>query len=154
MIRGVCPLLLGWKQHGNPANNNETIRKTTVKMSTKRPQLTAKEEEIMHVFWQHGPLFVKEILDYLPDPKPHVNTVSTVVRVLEGKGYVGHEKKGGSYRYHALLLKENYRKTTLREMLKNYFDNSFKSMVSALVEEEQLDPEELKEVIDIIEKKR
>lgn len=108
----------------------------------------------MQIFWQHGPLFVKEILDYMPEPKPHINTVSTVVRVLEGKGYVDHEKQGGSYKYHALLLKENYRKTTLREMLKNYFDNSFKSMVSALVEEEQLDAEELKEVMEIIEKKK
>ncbi len=123
-------------------------------MPVKRPQLTAKEEEIMQIFWQHGPLFVKEILDYMPEPKPHINTVSTVVRVLEGKGYVDHEKQGGSYKYHALLLKENYRKTTLREMLKNYFDNSFKSMVSALVEEEQLDAEELKEVMKIIEKKK
>lgn len=123
-------------------------------MPVKRPQLTAKEEDIMQIFWQHGPLFVKEILDYMPEPKPHINTVSTVVRVLEGKGYVDHEKQGGSYKYHALLLKENYRKTTLREMLKNYFDNSFKSMVSALVEEEQLDAEELKEVMKIIEKKK
>ncbi len=123
-------------------------------MPVKRPQLTAKEEEIMQIFWQHGPLFVKEILDYMPEPKPHINTVSTVVRVLEGKGYVDHEKQGGSYKYHALLLKDNYRKTTLREMLKNYFDNSFKSMVSALVEEEQLDAEELKEVMEIIEKKK
>ncbi len=123
-------------------------------MPVKRPQLTAKEEEIMQIFWQHGPLFVKEILDYMPEPKPHINTVSTVVRVLEGKGYVDHEKQGGSYKYHALLLKDNYRKTTLREMLKNYFDNSFKSMVSALVEDEQLDADELKEVIKIIEKKK
>ncbi len=123
-------------------------------MPVKRPQLTAKEEEIMQIFWQHGPLFVKEILDYMPEPKPHINTVSTVVRVLEGKGYVDHDKQGGSYKYHALLLKDNYRKTTLREMLKNYFDNSFKSMVSALVEEEQLDAEELKEVMEIIEKKK
>lgn len=123
-------------------------------MPVKRPQLTAKEEEIMQIFWQHGPLFVKEILDYMPEPKPHINTVSTVVRVLEGKGYVDHEKQGGSYKYHALLLKDNYRKTTLREMLKNYFDNSFKSMVSALVEDEQLDAEELKEVMEIIEKKK
>lgn len=123
-------------------------------MPVKRPQLTAKEEEIMQIFWQHGPLFVKEILDYMPEPKPHINTVSTVVRVLEGKGYVDHEKQGCSYKYHALLLKENYRKTTLREMLKNYFDNSFKNMVSALVEEEKLDAEEVKEVMKIIEKKK
>lgn len=123
-------------------------------MSDKRPQLTLKEEEIMRIFWNHGSLFVKEILDHCPEPKPHVNTVSTVVRVLEKKGYVGHEKQGGSFRYHALLKKEDFRKITLLKMLKNYFDNSFKSMVSALVEENQLSEEEIKECIDIIEKKQ
>jgi putative transcriptional regulator len=123
-------------------------------MSDKRVKLTNKEEEVMRVFWQHGALLVKEIVDYLPEPKPHVNTVSTVVRVLEGKGYVGHEKEGGSFRYHALLEKDSYRKSTLREMLRNYFDNSFKNMVSALVEEEDLDTDDIREVIDIIEKKK
>lgn len=123
-------------------------------MSEKRPQLTAKEEEIMQIFWEHGAMFVKEILDFCPDPKPHVNTVSTVVRVLEKKGYVGHEKYGGSFKYHALLKKDDFRKTTLLNMLKNYFDNSLKSMVSALVEETKLSDEEIKDCVDIIEKRK
>ncbi len=119
----------------------------------KKPHLTAKEEEIMRIFWAHGPLLVKEILEYFTEPKPHVNTVSTVVRVLEKKGYVDHEKEGGTYRYHAILQKDSYKKTNLMNMLRNYFDNSFKSMISALVEEKQLSDEEIKECIDIIEKK-
>ncbi len=122
--------------------------------SDKKPRLTAKEEEAMRIFWEHGPLLVKEVVEFLPDPKPHINTVSTVIRVLEKKGYVGHEKEGGGYRYHALLEKDNYKKTTLMDMLKNYFDNNFKSLVSALVEEKQLTDEEIKECIDIIEKKK
>ncbi len=120
----------------------------------KRPQLTAKEEEIMKIFWDHGNLLVKEVLEYCPEPKPHINTVSTVIRVLEKKGYVGHEKEGGSFRYHTLLEKDLYRKSTLLNMLKNYFNNSLKSMVSALVEEKELTEEEIKECIDIIEKKK
>ncbi|MDE6769936.1 MAG: BlaI/MecI/CopY family transcriptional regulator [Muribaculaceae bacterium] len=120
----------------------------------KRPQLTAKEEEIMKIFWNHGNLLVKEVLEYCPEPKPHINTVSTVIRVLEKKGYVGHEKEGGSYRYHTLLEKDLYRKSTLLTMLKDYFNNSLKSMVSALVEEKELSEEEIKECIDIIEKKK
>lgn len=120
----------------------------------KRPQLTAKEEEIMRIFWEHGNLLVKEVLEYCPEPKPHVNTVSTVIRVLEKKGYIGHEKEGGSFRYHTLLEKDLYRKSTLLNMLKNYFNNSLKSMVSALVEEKELSEEEIKECIDIIEKKK
>ncbi|MDE5881330.1 MAG: BlaI/MecI/CopY family transcriptional regulator [Muribaculaceae bacterium] len=120
----------------------------------KRPQLTTKEEEIMKIFWNHGNLLVKEVLEYCPEPKPHINTVSTVIRVLEKKGYVGHEKEGGSFRYHTLLEKDLYRKSTLLNMLKDYFNNSLKSMVSALVEEKELTEEEIKECIDIIEKKK
>lgn len=129
-----------------------TYKDTT--MGNKSKNLTAKEEEIMRVFWEHGPLFVKEIVDLLPEPKPHVNTVSTVVRLLEQKEVVGHEKVGGSFRYHAILPKESYRRSTLGEMLRNYFDNSCKTMVSALVEEERMSVDDLKELIDIIEKKK
>ena len=120
----------------------------------KKPHLTAKEEEVMRILWEHGPMLVKEVLECLPEPKPHVNTVSTVIRVLEKKGYVGHEKEVGTYRYHAILEKDSYRKATLMTMLRNYFDNSLKSMVSALVQEEELSEEEINECIDIIEKKK
>ena len=120
----------------------------------KKPHLTTKEEEVMRILWEHGPMLVKEVLEYLPAPKPHVNTVSTVIRVLEKKGYVGHEKEVGTYRYHAILEKDSYRKATLMTMLRNYFDNSLKSMVSALVQEEELSEEEINECIDIIEKKK
>lgn len=119
-----------------------------------KPHLTAKEEEVMRILWEHSPLLVKEVLEFLPEPRPHVNTVSTVIRVLEKKGYVGHTKEVGTYRYHAVLEKDSYRKRTLMDMLRNYFDNNLKSMVSALVEEERLSPEEISECIDIIERKK
>ena len=120
----------------------------------KKPHLTAKEEEVMRILWEHGPMLVKEVLECIPEPRPHVNTVSTVIRVLEKKGYVGHEKEVGTYRYHAILEKDSYRKATLMTMLRNYFDNSLKNMVSALVQEEDLSEEEINECIDIIEKKK
>ena len=126
----------------------------TENQSDKKPHLTAKEEEVMRILWEKGPLLVKEVLEFLPEPRPHVNTVSTVIRVLEKKGYVGHEKEVGTYRYHAILEKDSYRKATLMTILRNYFDNSLKSMVSALVQEEQLSEEEISECIDIIEKKK
>ena len=66
-------------------------------------KLTEKESEIMSMLWETGGMFVREMLERYPEPKPHVNTVSTTVRILEEKGYVGHEQVGGSYRYHALL---------------------------------------------------
>ena len=120
----------------------------------KKPHLTAKEEEVMRVLWENGPMLVKEMLEYYPEPRPHVNTVSTVIRVLEKKGYVGHEKEGGSYRYHAILEKDSYRKASLMTILRNYFDNSLKNMVSALVQNEDLSEEEINECIDIIERKK
>lgn len=120
----------------------------------RRPRLTAKEEEIMRVFWEKGPLFVKDVITFLPEPKPHINTVSTVVRVLEKKGFISHEKQGGSFRYKAILEKDSFRKSTLIEMLRNYFDNNLKNLVSALVEEKELTEEEIKDCIDIIENKK
>lgn len=117
-------------------------------------ELTAKEEEVMRIFWANGPLFVKEMIGHFPDPKPHVNTVSTFVRQLEQKGYVAHEQVGGSFRYFAALPKEKYRKKTLGSVLRNYFDNSCIGMVSALVEDEELTVDQLKELINIIEDKQ
>ena len=73
-------------------------------------KLTAKEKEIMDMFWQHGPMFVKELLKLYPDPKPHFNTVSTQVRILESNGFVSHEVVGNSYRYRAAITEEAYGK--------------------------------------------
>ena len=125
-----------------------------MKKNDSKTQLTAKEEEVMRILWENGALFVKEIVAIMPDPKPHVNTISTYVRILEQKGMVTHEDHNGSYKYKALLPKENMRKKTLGSLLKNYFDNSGKGLVSALVEDEKVSIDELKELIDIIEKKR
>ena len=115
--------------------------------------ITEKEFEIMKLLWQHGPLFVREMLQYYPDPKPHFNTVSTTVRNLEEKGYIGHEAVGGSYRYNSLAEEQQFRDKSLKELVANFFNNSYRSAVSALVEEEKISIDELKEIIDLIEKK-
>ncbi len=115
--------------------------------------MTAKEEEIMRLLWEGGKMSVREMLDRMPEPKPHVNTVSTFVRQLEAKGYVGHEAAGVSYKYFAILPKKNFSRKTLGEVVKNYFNNNMLSMVSALVDDEKLTVEQLKELIEIIEKK-
>lgn len=115
--------------------------------------ITEKEFEIMKLLWQHGSLFVREMLQYYPDPKPHFNTVSTTVRNLEEKGYIGHEAVGGSYRYHSLAEEQQFRDKSLKELVANFFNNSYRSAVSALVEEEKISIDELKEIIDLIEKK-
>jgi BlaI family transcriptional regulator, penicillinase repressor len=117
-------------------------------------KITAKEEEIMDFFWEKGSLFVKQMLDYYPEPKPHYNTISTMVRALEEKGYLGYHSFGNTYQYYPLISKETYNRQNLRSMIHRYFGNSYKRVVSALIEEEDLTLEELRELITEIEKKR
>jgi len=117
-------------------------------------KITAKEEEIMNFFWIKGELFVKQIVEFYPGPKPHYNTVSTMVRALEEKGFLAHHDFGSTYRYYTLITKEQYNKGNLRILMKKYFGNSYKRVVSTLVEEEELTVDDLKEIIHEIEKKR
>jgi BlaI family transcriptional regulator, penicillinase repressor len=117
-------------------------------------KITVKEEEIMNFFWEKGELFVKQILEFYTEPKPHYNTISTMVRTLEEKGFLGYHSFGNTYQYYPLISKEEYNKKNLRNMVKKYFGNSYKRVVSALIEEEDLSLEELKELIREIEKNR
>lgn len=114
-------------------------------------KLTDKEEEIMLLFWQNGPLFVKEAVDMMPKPKPHVNTISTYVRALESKGYLSHEAIGGSFRYFAVKPMEEYRRRTVGEMIRNYFNNSYQGIVCSLVEDDKISVDELRELVDMME---
>lgn len=122
-----------------------------MKAGRKKQELTEKEAVIMNLLWDNGPLFVREMIDLYPEPKPHFNTVSTTVRILEGKGYVGHEVLGNSHRFYAIADKSDFRSRSLSAVIRDYFGNSYKSAVSALAEEEKISVEELKEIIDIIE---
>lgn len=108
----------------------------------------------MQMLWSRGPMFVREMVEIYPEPKPHVNTVSTTVRILEDKGYVSHESVGGSHRYYAVARMEDFRERSLTDLVRNYFNNSYKSAVSALVEDEKISVEELREIIDLIERKQ
>ena len=113
--------------------------------------LTAKEEEIMGFFWEKGPLFVKQMLEFYDEPRPHFNTVSTFVRMLEDKGYVSHRVLGNSYQYYAVLSKEDFKKKTLKGVISKYFDNSYLRVVASLVKEEEISLDELKELIREVE---
>lgn len=114
-------------------------------------RLTKKEEEIMNRFWDKGELFVKELRELYAEPKPHINTLSTMVRILESNGYVGHKTYGTSYRYYPLVSREDYKNTSLTNVIRNYFDNSYLNVVSSLVSEEKVTVEQLKELIEQIE---
>ena len=113
--------------------------------------LTNKEEEAMNHFWLHGPMFVKDMLDLYEDPKPHFNTLSTVVRGLEEKGYVGHKAYGTSYQYFPTVTEKEYGRSSLAGVIKSYFDDSYLNAVSSFVKEEKISVEELKELIEQIE---
>ena len=114
--------------------------------------LTNREEELMKLFWEKGPLFVKEIITMLGDPKPHFNTISTIVRGLETKGYVAHEVFGNTHRYYAAVSESEYGKRTLGNVVNRYFGDSYLSAVSSLVKEEKISVDELKKLIELVEK--
>lgn len=113
--------------------------------------LTAKEEEIMGFFWEKGPLFVKEMLAFYDEPKPHFNTLSTIVRGLEEKGFLNHRAFGNTYQYYAVVSEAEFSKGTLRNVISKYFNNSYLRAVSSLVEEEDISLDDLKKLISEVE---
>ncbi|MBQ4161632.1 MAG: BlaI/MecI/CopY family transcriptional regulator [Parabacteroides sp.] len=115
-------------------------------------RLTAKEEEVMKFFWEKGALFVKNLLAYYEEPKPHFNTLSTIVRGLEDKGFLAHHSYGNTYQYYPVITKESYSKGTLRNVIARYFDNSYLGVISSLVKEEEISVDELKKLIEEVEK--
>lgn len=117
------------------------------------PQLPERQAEIMNILWTQGPLSVQEIIAHLPEPHPHYNTVSTTVRILEDKGFVAHEAAGKTFRYKAVAQASDFASRSLAQVIKSYFSNSYRSAVFALVEEEKISVEELREIIDMIKKR-
>ncbi|WP_452219498.1 BlaI/MecI/CopY family transcriptional regulator [Lacinutrix salivirga] len=117
-------------------------------------KLTNKEEEIMHIIWKLENAFVKDVMAEIKTEKPHYNTLSTIVRNLEEKGYVGYEAFGKTHRYFPIIKKEDYRKRFINTAIDNYFNSSYKSVVSFFAKEEKISVEELKEIISLIENKK
>ena len=112
-------------------------------MQTPFPELTRAEEQVMQLLWQLGPSYVKDLREALPAPLPALTTVSTIVRILEQKGFVGYEPVGRGYRYHALVAQDDYRRFSLRKLLRGYFGGSFGQLVSFFAQEENLDAAQL-----------
>lgn len=110
-------------------------------------ELTRAEEQIMHVLWALGKGYVKDIVERLPSPKPAYNTVSTIVRILEKKGFVGHEAFGKTHLYHPLIAKEDYTQAFLRHFLKGYFDDSYQELVSFFARGRNLTVSELEDIL-------
>jgi predicted transcriptional regulator len=114
-------------------------------------KLTTKEEEIMQVLWKREKAFVKEILPEMSGDQ-HYNTLSTLVRILEDKGFVSHQSYGNTYQYYPLISKEDYKKRFMNVTIENYFNSSYKNMVSFFAKEKKITAEELREILDMVEK--
>ena len=113
-------------------------------------KLTKAEEQIMQILWELERGFVKDIIKNLPQPKPAYNTVSTIIRILEKKGFVSHRAYGNAHEYFPVINKEEYTKAYLKSIMKNYFSNSFREMVSFFASEENISIEELEELRKMI----
>lgn len=118
----------------------------------KNRKLTKAEEQVMQILWDLGEGLVKDIRDRFPDPKPARNTVSTVVRILEKKGFVEHKSYGNVHLYFPLVSRNEYSKHQLFGLLENYFDNSFPAMASFFAREKDMTVAELDELMDEVKK--
>lgn len=114
-------------------------------------ELTKAEEQVMQVLWDLQKAFVKEVIDQLPHPKPAYNTVSTIIRILESKGFVDHEAFGKSHRYFPVVSKEEYKSFATEKLLSGYFGNSVENMFSFFLKKEKIDLKEADEILKLIE---
>ena len=117
-------------------------------------KLTNKEREIMDLYWQHGPMFVRELQEHYADPKPHFNTLSTLVRLLEKNGFLSHRQFGNTYQYYPVVSENEYGRSSLAGSIRNYFGDSYLSAVSSFVKEEKVSVDELRELLEKIEKEK
>jgi predicted transcriptional regulator len=117
-------------------------------------ELTKAEEEIMQVLWDLESAFVKDIIEQLPTPKPAYNTVSTIVRILQQKGFVGHEILGKSHKYYPLITKESYTRSFMKGFVSKYFSGSYQQMVSFFTQEESLSLNELEQLVTELKNKK
>ena len=111
-------------------------------------ELTKAEDQVMQILWRLQKGFVKDIIDEMPGPKPAYNTVSTIVRILETKGFVDHKAYGKTHEYFPVITKEKYTKFYLNNMIKGYFNGSFQNLVSFFAKENKLDVHELEKLLE------
>lgn len=117
-------------------------------------KLTNKEEEIMNIFWMQGDMFIRDLLAFFGEPKPHYNTLATMVKILEEKGFLSRRQMGNTHQYYPLISEKEYKSSALDAVVSQYYNNSYTSVVSHFIEREAMDLDELKELIREIESKR
>ena len=117
-------------------------------------KLAKREEQIMQACWHLGKAFIKEIITELPDPKPHYNSVATMVRILEEKGFLGHETFGNTFQYYPVVSKEQYQNHAFDDIVKQYFNNSYPRMLAYFAKEQKISQEELNEILALIQSQK
>ena len=117
-------------------------------------ELTKAEDQVMQILWTLKTGFVKDIVEQMPEPKPAYNTISTIVRILEAKGFVDHKAYGKTHEYFPLISKEKYTKFYLNNMLKGYFNGSFQNLVSFFAKENKLDSKAIEKLLDEIKNQK
>ena len=115
-------------------------------------KLAKREEQIMQVYWDLGKAFIRDVIPLLPEPKPHYNSAATIVKILEDKGFLSHEVVGNIYCYFPLISREEYQKHALKDVVSQYFGNSYPRMLAFFAKEQNLSEAELKEIITMIKK--
>ncbi len=116
--------------------------------------LTRAEEEVMLILWQLDKGFVKDVLAEMPEPKPAYNTVSTIIRILEKKGFVGYTAYGKTHEYYPLISEADYKRYEMQQLLENYFDNSLTKLVSFFVKDNDLTTQDLDEIIKLMQNQK
>lgn len=117
-------------------------------------KLAKREEQIMQIVWKLEKVFIKDIIEEIPEPKPHYNTIATMVKILKDKGFLDDEKLGNTYRYTPLVQMEDYRKQDVENIKQKYFGNSFKKMITHFAKEENLSDGEIDAIIKIIKSQK
>ena len=113
-------------------------------------KLAKREEQIMQVYWDLGKAFIKEVIPHLPDPKPHYNSVATMVKILEEKGFLDHDTVGNVYHYFPVISREDYQKHAMKDIVSQYFDNSYPRMLAFFAKEQNLSESELNDILQMI----
>jgi BlaI family transcriptional regulator, penicillinase repressor len=117
-------------------------------------KLAKREEQIMQAFWELEKAFIKEIIPQLPDPRPHYNSVATMVKILEDKGFLDHETIGNVHRYFPIISKEEYQQHAMKDIVSQYFDNSYPRMLAFFAKQQNLSESELNEILELIKSKK
>lgn len=117
-------------------------------------KLARREEQIMQVFWNIEKAFIKEIIPELPEPKPHYNSVATMIKILEEKGFLAHEVVGNIFQYYPLISKEEYQKHAMKDVVSLYFDNSYANMFAFFAKEQKMSEKDLNDIIKLIKSEK